>query len=112
MFLFSDNCEKRKVVTLTGVTDGTLSPGEDDYISTSLSVAGISDVRKYAVISVQQGTSLDGDTITSGGEVAGQIGFPYAEVHGNNNTMDIHVINTTDSPSIIWARVILMQIGE
>ena len=111
MFLFSDDCEKRKVVTLTGVTDGTLSPGEDDYISTSLGVVGISDVRKYAVISVQQGTSLDGDTITSGGEVASQIGFPYVQVHGESNTMDICVINATDSPSAIWARVVLMQIA-
>lgn len=113
MFLFSDKCEKRKVVTLTLTMDELLDPGEADYIGTSLGMLGIDDIKKYAVVSVEQSMTSDN---MNGKNITAHTGsdmktYPYVVTDGKNNTIRIYVINDSESSAYIAARVILMQVA-
>lgn len=113
MFLFSDKCEKRKVVTITLTMDELLNPGESDYIGTSLGIFGIDDVKKYAVVSVEQSIASDnmnGENITvhTGSDMKT---YPYAMTDGDSNTIRIYVINDSEASAYIAARVVLMQVA-
>lgn len=113
MFLFSGDCEKRNVVTINVCMDEMLNPGESDYIGSSLNILGIDDVKKYVVVSVEQSTAsgnMNAKNITAHTGSDGKT-YPYAITDGSDNTIRIYVINDSESPAYIAARVVMMQIA-